>query len=155
MERMTLARALRYKKRVIENIRQLENDVQHNNSVVAGSEREVDVQTALKKRDVWVKHLVDVKMAIQEATRPVQRTVLELAETKSEIAFYGRIDTTQGVPKDRFGYVGSETKMEASIRKSEKDERLKKLQEKIDALQTRLDDHNATTQIELRSPELP
>jgi hypothetical protein len=154
-ERMTLARALRYKKRVVETIRSLESDVQEGNSVIAGSEREVDIQTTLKKRDQWVKHLVDLKLSIQEATRPIQKLVLELAETKSEIAFWNRVDTTNGAKKDRYGYGDPESKWEAIIRKSEKDERTKKLQERIDALQTKIDDHNATTLIEVRTPELP
>jgi cell fate (sporulation/competence/biofilm development) regulator YmcA (YheA/YmcA/DUF963 family) len=155
MEKMTLARALRYKKRVVETIRNLESDVQTNNSVVAGSERETDVRTALKQRDAWVKHLVDLKLAIQEATRPIQRLVLEMAETKSEIAFWNRVDTTNGPQKDRWGGTNTEIKMEAALRKSDKDECLKKLQERIDSLQTRIDDHNASTQVNVASPQLP
>lgn len=154
-ERMTLARALRYKKRVLENIRNLENDIQSNNSVVEGAERDVDVRTALKQREAWVKHLVDLKLAIQEATRPVTRLVLELAETKSEIAFWNRVDTSNGTQKDRYGYTNPEVKVQAEIRKNERDTTLKSLQERIDSIQTKIDDHNASTVIEVRSPELP
>jgi hypothetical protein len=154
-EKMTLARALRYKKRVVETIRSLETDVQSTNSVVEGSEREVDVRMSLKRRDGWVKHLVDLKLAVQEASRPIQRLILELAETKSEIAFWSRLDTTNGVKSDRYGYKEGETKVEAVVRKSEKDERVKALQTKIDAYQTKIDDHNASTLVEVRSPELP
>lgn len=37
--KMTLARALRYKKRVIEDIRKFESDIEESNSVVEGQQR--------------------------------------------------------------------------------------------------------------------
>lgn len=154
-ERMTLARALRYKKRVVETIRKLETDISENNSVLTGTEREVDVSVLLNQRDAWVKHLVDLKLAIQEATRPIQRLVLELAETKSEIAFFGKLDTTQGIKVDRYGISDKEAKYESVVRKADKDARLKRLQERIDALQTKIDDHNTSVAVEVRAPELP
>jgi hypothetical protein len=154
-ERMTLSRALRYKKRVIETIRSLETDISSNNSVVVGSEREVDVRVALQKRQAWVNHLVDLKLAIQDATKPMQRLVLELAEAKSEISFWNKLDTTNGVRKDRYGYGDPEAKVEAEIRKAERDESVKVLQEKIDSYQTKLDDFNASTLIEVKAPDLP
>lgn len=154
-DRMTLSRALRYKKRVVETIRSLETDIQSNNSVVRGNEREVNIRASLQKRNAWVTHLVDLKMAIQEATRPMQRMVLELAEAKSEISFWNKLDTNNGIKKDRYGYDNGEVMMEAEVRKSERDEKVKALQEKIDAYQTKLDDFNASTTIEVKGPELP
>jgi len=91
--KMTLARALRYKKRVIESIRKFESDIQEVNSIVEGQERDTDVRLALKQRAAWVKHLVALKMSLQEATKPIQRLVFELAECKAEISFYQRLGT--------------------------------------------------------------
>ncbi len=156
MERMTLARALRYKKRVVETIRSLESDIQSENSVISCQERETDIRTAMKQREAWVKHLVDLKLAIQEATRPIQRLVLEMAEAKSEIAFWNRVDTSHGTKKDRYGSYGDpEVKVEAEVRKSERESVLKNLQNRIDQLQTKIDDHNASTMIQANSPALP
>jgi hypothetical protein len=153
-ESMTLSRALRYKKRVIESIRSLEEDIKDNNSVVEGTERETDVRTMIKNRAAWVTHLVNLKLEIQQATQPIQDLVLQLAEAKSEIAFVSHIDTTQGVQKDRWAGASVETRMNAVIRKAEKDEWVKRLQLLIDSLQTQIDDHNAKTVIGIKSPVL-
>jgi len=151
---MTLARALRYKKRVVESIRQLEADIQVNNSRVEGEEREVDVRLALKQRAAWVTHLVHLKLAIQQATRPIQRFVLELAETKSEIAFMQRVNIEHGTQRSRFRDEQT-IKLEAEIRKSERDKLVNGLQDRIDELQTKIDAHNAENLIEVTPPELP
>lgn len=153
-EKMTLSRALRYKKRVIETIRRLETDVQENNSRVEGETRDADPDLCLKRRASWVKHLVDLKLKIQEATRPIQRLVLELAETKAEISFMQRISTVSGMHRPRYR---DETAVnyEAVIRKPQIDATIIALQDRIDSLQTQIDNHNAETTIEITTPELP
>lgn len=151
---MTLSRALRYKKRVVENIRKLEEDVQSNNSMVYGEECDSDVRLSLKQRDGWVTHLVDLKLAIQAATQPINRLVLELAETKSEISFVQRINVTHGLSQSRYRDEAS-IKYKAEIRKPERNTLVTTLQNKIDDLQTRIDVHNAETTITLSTPDLP
>lgn len=152
--KMTLARALRYKKRVIENIRKLETDIQSANSIVEGEMPDTDVTLALKQRDGWVKHLVSLKLSLQKATEPIQRLVFELAETKSEIAMLQRINTTHGTVKARYGGEPS-LKYEATIRKNDRDKLVKGLQDRIDQYQTKIDAHNATVEIEVPDVELP
>lgn len=146
--KMTLSRALRYEKRVIQNIRKLESDVQLSNSIVAGEERVADVDLSLKKREEWVKHLIALKLAKLKATEPVQRTVYDLAETKAECAFLQRISTQHGTTKPRYREEAPVT-YEAIIKKADLDKRVATLQDKIDTLQTKLDQHNATTEIEI------
>lgn len=151
--KMTLARALRYKKRVVESIRKFENDIQASNCIVEGEERDSDIRLSLKQRSVWVEHLIGLKLALQKATQPIQRLILELAEAKSEIAFYQRLSTEHGTVKDRYG--GTAMKYESEIRKKERDKVVKELQDRIDQLQTKIDAHNATTDIEVPDMELP
>jgi hypothetical protein len=153
-ENMTLSRALRYKKRVVTTIRSLEGDVQNSNTVIQGEERDADVRLALNQRAAWVKHLMDLKQAIQTASAPISRLILELAETKAEISFVQQINTRHGLAQSHYRDEPSIT-YDATIRKSEKDTMVETLQDKIDDLQTRIDAHNATTQISLSTPELP
>ena len=153
MEKMTLGRALRYKKRVVETVRNLESDIQSYNCVLEGSTPEVDVRKALEMREAWVNHLVDLKLKIQEATRPIQKLVLELAEIKSTIAFLQRVNVQHGKTYDRW----SEEKPQewfANIRKAERDLRVVDLQNMIDKLQTEIDEFNAKTLIEIDVPSL-
>lgn len=153
MEKMTLARGLRYKKRVVESIRQLEQTISEQNSRVAGEEQEADVRLALKQRAEWVKHLLALKLALQDATRPIQVAILELAETKSEIAFLQRMNVTHGMVASRFRDESS-IRYEAIIRKGERDKLVRELQDRIDLLQTSIDSFNATNFIEISAPEL-
>lgn len=146
MDKMTLSRALRYKKRVIEMIRRLENDIQVYNSTLAGSEEEVDVRKSLELRKGWVEHLLEVKLKIQEATRPIQRMILELAETKSEIAFLQRVSVVHG--KTTTAWEDKPQVWTAVIRKAEKDQLTAALQGKIDKLQTTIDTFNAEHVVE-------
>ena len=133
MEKMTLSRALRYKKRVIEKIRKFESDVQENNSKVEGEARDVDPALSIQLRESWVKHLIDLKLKIQEATRPIQKLVLELAETKAEISFYRGISTVHRMHRPRYRDEAA-VKYEAIIRKPEVDSAVTTLQDKIDDL---------------------
>ena len=154
MEKMTLSRALRYKKRVIENIRKLESDVQENNSKVEGEARDVDPVLCMKRRAALVHHLVDLKLAIQKATQPIQRLVLELAEAKAEIGFIHRISTLSGMHRPRYRDEAA-VRYESVITKQQVDAFVTSIQDKIDDLQTRIDLHNAETLIEITTPELP
>lgn len=151
---MTLGKALRYKKRVVENIRNLEQDIQLSNCTVEGEERDTDVRLAVQQRSAWVKHLVNLKLAMQAATAPVQRLVLELAEVKSEISFLQRVNVTHGLSQSRYRDETS-IKYNAIIRKSERDALITELQDKIDDLQSALESFNATNSITVTDPELP
>jgi hypothetical protein len=151
--KMTLSRALRHKKRVIETIRKFETDIQTANSIVEGEERDIDVRLSLKQRAGWVKSLVALKLALQEATKPIQRLIFELAEAKSEISFYQKLSTEHGTVKSRYG--DAAMKYEAEIRKLERDKLVKELQDRIDQLQTKIDAHNATVELEVPDAELP
>lgn len=151
---MTLSRALRYKKRIVEKIRKLEAEVQENNSKVEGEEREVDVRLALRQREAWVNHLVAFKLALQEATRPIQKLVFELAETKAELSFLQRVGTFHGTQKARYRDEPTMT-YTAELRKKEVDTLTEALQKRVDELQTKIDAHNATTNLEVTEPELP
>ena len=151
---MTLSRALRYKKRIVERIRKLESEVQENNSQIDGEERETDVRLALKQRAAWVQHLVAFKLALQEATRPIQKLVFELAETKAELSFLQRICTLHGTQRARYREDISTT-YTAELRKKEVDTLTETLQKRVDDLQTKIDAHNATKQLEISEPDLP
>jgi predicted nucleic acid-binding Zn-ribbon protein len=139
---------------VIEKIRTLESEIQSNNSRIEDEERDCDVRLAWKQRTQWTRHLIDLKLRIQEATRPIQTLILELAEAKSEIAFWQRVPTVHGTQRSRFR---DETtvKYVAEVRKPELDKIVADLQTKINSLQNKIDVHNAETTVEISAPDLP
>lgn len=155
VEVMTLARVLRYKKRLIETIRHLEAEIRQFNSVMVTVERDIDVRQALQNRQTLVKHLVDLKLQIQMANKGIDRQILELAETKAEITFLSQIGTAHGVQEDRF-YGANENmpKYTAEIRRAEQQKMVHDLEDKIDLLQSQIDAYNAGTQIEVEIPDV-
>lgn len=146
MNKMTIAKALRYKKRVISKISKLEADIIENNSIVEGGEREINVPAALAQREDTVKHLIDVKLAISTASAPIQRMILQCAEAKSRISFYNRVPTNHGKTKDRWDE--NMTEYEAELRKQKRDQEVAELEGAIDEFQSNIDAFNHSNHVE-------
>lgn len=147
---MTLARALTYKKRVAERLSQVEENILIANSVIAGTEREVDVDALIQERRRLVGHMIDLKLKIMRATDPIRGLILSLAEFKSENEFYQRITTTHGAitnPYGRFGEGAAIITYDAVVRKSDVDELTRKNNANIDQTQEEIERHNYNTKI--------
>lgn len=151
---MTLARGLRYIKRVKEKISKVENDIAAYNSVVEGAERELvgSITDNIARREKLVDHLIELKLAIQKATLPVMPTILRLSELKGKIAFLNRLNVVHGAVNDRYG-TGQVVKYVAEIRKADRDKQVADLTAQIDELQGRVDAHNANTKINVTDVE--
>jgi hypothetical protein len=151
---MTLARGLRYIKRVKEKISKVENDIAAYNSVVEGSERELvgSIADNIARREKLVDHLIELKLAIQKATLPVMPTILRLSELKGKIAFLNRLSVVHGNVTDRYG-TGQVVKYVAEIRKADRDKQVADLTAQIDELQGKVDAHNANTKINVTDVE--
>ena len=141
---MNLSRGLRYKKRLVEKIRKLEQDIQSNNSYLIANVQEVNVLSLYETRQNLVVQLLSLKVALQTATQPIMKQILELAEAKAEIVFWQRVDTTFGLKKDLYAD-GPPTEYFAVYRKSWVDEKISALQDNIDSLQTSIDAYNNAT----------
>lgn len=92
-----------------------------------------------------------MKLSLQEATRPIQKLIFELAECKSAISFYQKLKVQHGLVREH--YSDSQIKYDAEIRKNERDSIVKSLQKKIDQLQTEIDAHNANVEISIPDEE--
>ena len=149
--KMTLSKALRWKKRAIEKIRKFEVEVQSNNSHIEGEEQEVDVQNSLNKRSEWVLHLVALKLQLMKASEPIRHKIFALAEAKAEIKFFQGIPVNHGKTRGRYREEADVTYV-ATIRKAEQDANIQTLQDKIDLLQTEIDAFNAETILEVVPP---
>lgn len=153
---MTLARALRYVKRVKEQISKVETDITTYNSVIEGAEREIEGTIAdnMLRREKLVDHLIELKLASIKATQPIMPIILRLSELKGKISFINRIGMTHGLVNDRYG-TGVATKYVAEIRKADKDRMTMELQAQIDELQGKVDAHNANTKITINDLTIP
>lgn len=148
---MSLSRALVYKKRVAERLSLVERDIQANNSVMVGQEREVDVAALVIERARLVSHMLNLKIAIQRATDPIRRDILSLGELKSENEFYRRISTAHRSSPNPYASYGDNqpatVTYEAVIRKSDVDDLVKRNNAGVDLTQEKIETHNYTTKI--------
>lgn len=146
--KMTIAKALRYKKRVISKIQTLEADIIANNSILEAAEREVEVPEALGKREKTITHLIDVKLAISTASAPIQRMILECAEAKSYISFLRSISVDHGLKGNSWG--DELATYTAQIRKKERDAQVLAAEDRIDGLQSEIDAFNNGIKVEIK-----
>ena len=151
MESMTLSRALRYKKRLVERIGKVEKDIQSANSYRVENTPEVDVQASLAQRTELVAQLVSLKLKLQAATAPIMETILNLAEKKAEISFWQSVDTKRGIHQDQWGDSPA-VEYDSTFSRNFVDERIFEIQNEIDQLQTQIDAHNASTEVQGLKP---
>jgi len=142
--KITLARALKYKNRLVGKISAVTEIIRSKNSVIKGTEREVDINELVTLRTKLIDNLVDLKTEINRANEAIVRDIFLISELKSEITFLKSIDTTQGMAsQDRAYYPRSEpVEFEAHIRFNDVEELKTSTNKKIDAAQDRIDRHN-------------
>ena len=141
---ITLAKALKLKNRLAGRVAKLTADVQAHNSKQQGADT-VDVPALYARRAESVARLVDLKAAISQANRPIQRDIYALAEKKAEISLLAGLDTKHGTFKE--GYATTDTVYVAQLRKTEVDARTLALEAEIDAIQDKLDGFNHDTRL--------
>src|SRR5687767_10354277 len=99
---MTLAQALKTKKRLAQRISELDSKLNRSNSVLAGNIREAPSRDILADRDGLVAQLVRLKTAICIANIGIQEALIEQAELKSKVAVLKKLSTTHGLHRDHF-----------------------------------------------------
>lgn len=144
-QKMLLSRALRYKKQIIEKIQQCEADVIGYNSKPTDTIREIDVKQRFLERNILIDYLTNFKLIVQQATRPIQRQILQLSEAKSYLSFLNKINTTRGNIQ---GY-DKVIEYQAVYCKADIDNTKEKAKVLIDNLQTEIDTHNTSIFIEV------
>ena len=141
---ITLAKALKLKNRLAGRVAKLTADIQAHNSTQQGADAP-DVPALYARRAEAVAALVDLKAALTQANRPIQRDIYALAEKKAEIALLAGLETKHGTFRE--GYATADTVYVAQLRKADVDARTTALEADIDALQDKLDGFNHDTRL--------
>jgi len=146
---ITLARALKYKNRLVGKIATVTEIVRTKNSVIKGTEKEVDIRELVALRAKLINNLIDLKTAINKANGPIVETIFAISELKSDIVFWNSVNTTHGMAsQDRAYYPATEpTEFEAVFRFGDAEELKTNTNKKIDARQEKIDKHNHSTTI--------
>lgn len=143
---ITLARTLKLKSRLAGRLAKLDSDFENYNSLPSGTDRP-DIKALYAERQRIVERVVDLKVALNAANQPVQRTIFELGEAKSLIALLAKTTTKHG--KIIEGYHGNEVDYLAVFRKGDVDREVRQLEIRVDRLQEQLDAFNHRTTIAL------
>ena len=147
---MKLAKALKYKNRLVKKISTVQRSISSYNSVEKGSTKEVDVSLAMGEYKKFIKELVELKIKMFEASRPIREHILKLAELKAEISWLREIPTLRGQARVS-SYMrddGEAVEYEAVFSRQEINKMIEDNEEQIDSLQEEIDTFNHTTEID-------
>jgi hypothetical protein len=148
MAEITLAKALKVKNRLAGRLAKVQADIQAYNSVPKGQADQVNVPALMKSREELVGALVNLKTAINDANREVQRDIYLLAEKKATAQFIAGLNTRHGLQPAVYPST-TEVHYVAALKKADVDALVGQLEKEIDQLQERLDQFNHVRKIEV------
>jgi hypothetical protein len=148
MTKMNLSQALRNQKRVKEMIAKLSKGISEHNSILEGGSRELDIHKAIELRDFLKNRLIDIKLVLQEASRPIQRKILEISELKDQLSFYQKLNVKNGKHLTE-GYQAIEVTYAAVIRKIDVEKKCVQIHQEMDNLYSQIDEFNNAHFVEL------
>jgi len=142
---ITLAKALRCRKRLAGELDQARSQIAAYNSLPAGAER-IDVRTLFVRQREMVEQLVALKHGISQANNDNGGVVLDLilrqGEAKAELTWLASVPTRHGQYSE---YGDGQIDYVSEMRKAELDRRRVELTREVDDLQDRIDAYNART----------
>lgn len=149
--KITLAKALKLKNRLVSKLEQVSSVVSSHNSVLVGQERPIDIAQGMERREKLVDAIINLKTAINLANIPIQSTIYLLSELKGEVSFLRGMDTTSGTqPNHGFYREGSGTlEKTAILGYAEVQKRIEECEANIDANQDIIDKHNYSVEIDV------
>lgn len=152
VKQVVLAKALKVKNRQIQKVKDLQQRIQAVNSYLEGSEPDFDAKALYEELKVQADRLWRTKAAINAANAPIQATIYEMAEVKGLAAFLKTLNTQRGL--QMMAYMATQPQHYVSqISAPDAAAEITRLEMRIDALQDRLDEHNATTMVEVEMDE--
>ena len=147
MDKINLAKALKFKSRIINEINDLEKTIKSNNSTVVGSNNDFDVKDLYEELNSQRELLRSLKIEIQKANMGMFDKMIKIGELKAHITFLKSINTESGkVPLSR--YSQEIVEKEAVFSALDIKNKIKEAQNNINDLQDEIDDYNATTYIQ-------
>lgn len=143
---MTIKQALKQKNKLIKTIGENTKLMQEYNSVELGNERPYSSVELLDKISQDTKELARLKSRIHIANTPILNEIFLMSELKSMVQALKKMDCTEGKSSSRYR-LESEVIKTSEISLVKRNETIKELEGRIEAIQDRLDVFNATTEI--------
>lgn len=152
---MNIAKALKVKNRLVGDIKKYQEIAYRENSRRSDNPSKINVEevfTALNKTRMT---LVQLKTAIVKASAPIAYELTALAEVKQILYWISTIPTREGDEKVSYGMSNEPEvyKWVAHVNREKLDMIVIALQQDANDLQDKIDDFNATTQIDEFLPQ--
>ena len=147
MTQVHLAKALKLQKRLAGRYSETVSNISSYNSVLEEQKDQVDVAKLIEQRDAISAALVDLKVALYQGNKGIQKELYTLAEKKGEADLYRGLNTRNG--SERHGYQNTTVTYVATITKAQADAKVRQLESDVDALQDTVDAYNHKVKIEI------
>ncbi len=147
MTQVHLAKALKLQKRLAGRYSETVSNISSYNSVLEEQNGHVDVAKLIEQRDAISAALIDLKVALYQGNKGIQKELYTLAEKKGEADMYRSLNTRSGV--ERHGYQNTEVKYVATVTKAQADAKVRQLESEVDLLQDAVDAYNHSTKVEI------
>lgn len=147
MEKVTLAKALKVRKRLVQQLSKLDEKIGRNNSVLEGNAREASVVSFFPERKELVEKLVALKLAMYRANDGIQEQIFQIAELKGFIQQLQSLDTKEG-KIESYSFKG-DTVYNAELKKGDVENLIATTEAEIDVIQDKIDKYNHTTEVVL------
>jgi hypothetical protein len=142
---MNIKQALKLKNKLVTQIKEQYEIAKAHNSIEQGNPRRYSALKAIGEAEKLAIELAELKTKIHLANAPVYDLIFQMSELKNQIKQLKSIPVEEGKVTERYGSVTSIKEVELDI--AQRDTIVKGLENKIEAIQDKLDTHNATTEL--------
>ena len=144
---MNIKQALKEKNKLAKKITDLMGRTEKYNSVDNGAVRSYDPKESLLSAIETMEQLISLKTSLHLANVNVYEKIFRMAEYKSFIKYLRGLSCVEGaLVVSRYGET-SNRQMTTVITEVERDQMVERYESMIDQIQSELDTHNATAQI--------
>ena len=144
---MTIKQALKQKNKLVKSIAENTKLMQQHNSIEVGNQRPYSSTQLYKEIQKDTKELASLKAKIHIANTPVMEDIFWMSEMKPTIAALKKMDCTEGKSnRDRYR-MESELVLTSEISLVDRNEFIKKLEDRIEQIQDEMDVFNSNTEI--------
>lgn len=144
---MNIKQALKLKNKLIKSIGDNTKLLQQYNTVEVGNPRPYSPTILLGSITKTTTELVELKSKLHRANAPMFEKIFEMSELKSTIKAMQKLDCTEGKSnRDRYR-MESELVLTSEISLVDRNEFIKKLEDRIEQIQDEMDVFNSNTEI--------
>ena len=144
---MNIKQALKLKNKLIKSISENTKLLQQYNTVEVGNPRPYSSTVLMVEISKATDELIALKSAIHRANAPMFEKIFEMSELKSTIKAVQKLECTEGKSnRDRYR-MESELVLTSEISLVDRNEFIKKLEDRIEQIQDEMDVFNSNTEI--------